>query len=262
MNNQQFAAALHEGKRVYGTCVVSPSPLWPGYLAETGLDFVFIDTEHQPLDRQTLCAMCQSYSAHGIAPLVRILSPDPYLASQAMDAGACGIVAPYIETPQQVQALYAATKLRPLKGQMAADIAGGAKTLSGELAAYVTDYNAHNLLVVNIESVPAICNLEAILALGQVDCLLLGPHDLSCSLGIPEQYEHPLFVQHVQEILAKAAAHSVPVGIHYAWGTAQEIFWGEQGVRLFIHSSDIMLLCDELTAYRSAMQAHFPENGS
>ena len=80
------------------------------------LDMVFIDTEHTPHDRNTTSWLCQVYSAHNLAPVVRIPSPDPYLAQMVLDGGAAGIIAPYVETVEQVRALGGAVKYGPLKG--------------------------------------------------------------------------------------------------------------------------------------------------
>jgi 4-hydroxy-2-oxoheptanedioate aldolase len=69
----------------------------------TGLDFVFIDTEHIPIDRVTLSWMCQAYRLADLAPMVRIPEPDAYQACMALDGGASGIVAPYVETAEQAR---------------------------------------------------------------------------------------------------------------------------------------------------------------
>ena len=104
MNPIELGAALRSGARVYGTLVISPAPSWPTQVKRLGLDFVFLDTEHISLDRHQLSWMCQTYSALGIAPLVRIPSPDPYQATMVLDGGAAGVVAPYVETVEQVKA--------------------------------------------------------------------------------------------------------------------------------------------------------------
>src|SRR3954462_11582984 len=98
MTPQQLRAALRGAQRVIGTLIVSDSPRWPGQIAQIGLDFVFIDTEHVALDRQPPAWVCQTYSALGRPPIVRIPSPDPFAATMALDGGAAGVVAPYIET--------------------------------------------------------------------------------------------------------------------------------------------------------------------
>lgn len=184
MNGTQLGAALHAGQRVYGTCVISPAPQWPRMIAKTGLDFVFIDTEHIVLDRAQLSWMCQTYAGLGLAPIVRISSPDPYLACQMVDAGAAGVIAPYVESVSQVHDLRGAVKLRPLKGERLARVLAGEEQLPQTERDYLANYNRGNLCVINIESVPALNALDEILAVPDVDALLIGPHDLSINLGI------------------------------------------------------------------------------
>ena len=92
--NQQFRERLKQGSLVLGTLIVSPSPKWPEVVSQADLDFVFIDTEHIAIDRFELSWMCQTYSALGIPPLVRIPSVDPNAATMALDGGAAGIIAP------------------------------------------------------------------------------------------------------------------------------------------------------------------------
>jgi len=80
-----------------------PSSLWPSAVKRTGVDFVFIDTEHTHFDRTTLAQMCLAYKEYGLPPLVRISSPDPHEARKVLDGGASGILAPYIESPEQIR---------------------------------------------------------------------------------------------------------------------------------------------------------------
>src|SRR5262245_14612919 len=105
MNGRDIIRNLHEGKRVYSSALVAPSPDWPQAAKNAGIDFVFIDTEHTPLDRQTLAWMCQAYQAVDVPPVVRIPNNDPFEACKALDAGAGGIIGPYVESPDQVRAL-------------------------------------------------------------------------------------------------------------------------------------------------------------
>ena len=71
---------LKSGKNVYGTCFTSPAPGWAPVIKNAGLDFAFIDTEHTALNRADMSGMCQQMLAYGITPIVRIPSPDPFLA--------------------------------------------------------------------------------------------------------------------------------------------------------------------------------------
>jgi 4-hydroxy-2-oxoheptanedioate aldolase len=184
--------------------------------------------------------MCQAYNAQNLAPVVRIPSPDPYQASMALDAGACGIIAPYIETVEQVKTLRGAVKLRPLKGKKLADLLEGRIHLSKEEEEYFTNFNRGNLLFLNIESTAGMEALDEMLDVPGVDGVIIGPHDLSINLGIPEQYSHPDFDKAVRTIISKARAKGVGAGIHYSYGFQPEIIWAkEEGLNIILHSSDI-----------------------
>lgn len=256
MNASSLLQALHAGRRVYGTLIVSDSPRWPATVAKIGLDFVFIDTEHIALDRGILSWMCQTYAALGLAPIVRIPSPDPYQACMALDGGAAGIVAPYVETVEQVQALRGAVKLRPIKGRKLADVLAG-REVEPVLAEYQARACAENILVINIESQAAIENLDALLSVEGVDVALIGPHDLSCNLGVPEDYGNPRFDEAVRTIFRTARKHGVAAGIHSWMGVEREISWMEDGLNFLIHSADIIamreLLAGDLARIRKAM---------
>jgi 2-keto-3-deoxy-L-rhamnonate aldolase RhmA len=246
MNGKELIKALHAGERVYGTMIVSTSPHWPAAVKSAGVDFVFIDTEHIAIDRTTLAWMCQCYRALGLAPLVRIPSPDPYQATVALDNGASGVIAPYVETSEQVRQLRGAVKFRPLKGRVLEEALNGERELDAAASQYVHERCAENVLLVNIESTPALAALDGILAVADIDAVLIGPHDLSCSLGVPEQYAHPCFEKAVQTIIAKVRAHGVGVGVHYWWGIEDELRWVKAGANLIVHSGDIVLFADAL----------------
>src|SRR5262245_12504695 len=77
---------------------------------------------------------------------------------------------------------------------------------------------------------------------------MVGPHDLSCSLGVPEQYAHPRFEEAIQTIIAKARARNIGVGVHYWWGIEDELRWIKSGANLIVHSGDIALFADTLRA--------------
>ncbi|MCH8136680.1 MAG: aldolase [Proteobacteria bacterium] len=246
MNGLELSKALKAGRRIYGTLITSPSPHLPPQLKSIGLDYVFIDTEHIPLGDHDLAWMCQTYRALNLVPIVRIPEPDPYRACKVLDGGACGIVAPYIESVAEVQALRGAVKLRPLKGKKLANALDGTAVPTEPLASYLREGSEERLLFINIESVPAVENLDAILATPGVDAVQIGPHDLSVSMGIPEQYALPEFDKMVRLIITKARAANVGVGIHFWDSLQQEIEWAKCGANIFLHSADVLLFTKAL----------------
>jgi 2-keto-3-deoxy-L-rhamnonate aldolase RhmA len=243
-----LAAKLKAGKNVYGTSITSTGLMWPSAIKSIGLDFVFIDTEHIPLDRTELTTLCQMFRSNGIAPIVRIPSPDPYRACQYIDGGAVGVVVPYIETKEQVMDLVGAVKYRPLKGELLYDYLEGRKPLPENMKEYLDTFNTGNLCVANIESVPAMERLDEILSVPGLDAIFIGPHDLSVSLGVPEQYDHPVFEKAVKEILNKARDKGIHAGIHFSFEPERQVQWMKEGVNMVVHSFDIALFLQKLRA--------------
>ena len=258
MDGRRIREALHEGRYVYATAAVAVSNLWPELLRQAAVDFVFVDSEHTPLGRESLSWLCRSYASVQLPTVVRIPSPDPFQAAMVLDGGARGFVAPYLETAAQVRELTAVARYRPLKGARVAAAIADPQTLEPQLREYLHERNADTLFLANIESLPAIENLEAMLNVGSIDAVLIGPHDLSCSLGIPEQYDHPRFDEAVRHIFRVARQHRVGAGIHFWTSVQQEIAWARTaGANLIMHASDSALfgqtLCRDLQEIRSAL---------
>jgi 4-hydroxy-2-oxoheptanedioate aldolase len=172
-----------------------------------------------------------------------------------LDGGAAGIIAPYVETVEQVRALRGAVKLRPIKGQRLQRIIDGEEP-EPELAAYMESHASKRALIVNIESVPAMDALDDILAEPGLDAVLIGPHDLSCSLGIPEQWDHPRFLAACENIFRRARTAKIGAGIHF-WGSAsQQARFLNFGANLLIHSADISLFQKHLTLELAEIRAN------
>lgn len=254
MTANELSTLMRRGRRVYGTLIVSTSPKWPEVVKDSGLDFVFIDTEHIPIGRETLSWMCRAYSAIGLPPIVRIPSPDPFEACKVLDGGACGIIAPYVETAEQVRELVGAVKLRPLKGKRLAEALGDPNSLGPSLKDYLDEFNSNNILAVNIESIPAIENLDQILSVPGLDAVIIGPHDLSVSMEVPEQYSDPAFDAAVRDIIQRARGSNVAAGIHFWESIEQEIEWVQAGANLIIHSGDISIFAQTLRKDLSKMR--------
>jgi 2-keto-3-deoxy-L-rhamnonate aldolase RhmA len=241
MTGSEFLQHLRDGKRLYGTAVACSFPLWPPAVKRAGADFVFIDTEHTPIGRETVAQMCLAYNALGLPPLVRIPSPDPYEACQALDGGAAGVLAPYVEHPEEVSLLVGATKMRPLKGERLEEALRSRDCLGQELNSYLSNRNRDNFLLINIESVPALERLEQILAVPGLDGVIIGPHDLSVSLGLPEQYEHPRFEKALEVVVSKVRERGLGIGIHFPLHQELQIKWARCGLNIILHSSDLFL---------------------
>ncbi len=246
LNTATLLQKLKNGQNVYGTCFTSTAPMWPKVVKQAGLDFVFIDTEHIPLDRAELAKMCQIFRSLDITPIVRIPEPNPFLACQVIDGGALGVVAPYLESVGQIKDLVGATKLRPIKGEKLRNYLHGIEEMPSELKQYIANHNAANICIANIESVPALQCLDDLLSVEGLDAVFIGPHDLSVSLGLPEQYDHPDFEAAVRSIIHQTRAKGLSIGIHFSLEPERQIRWMKEGVNIVVHSFDVALFSQRL----------------
>jgi 4-hydroxy-2-oxoheptanedioate aldolase len=271
MKGRHLREQLLSGKKVYGTLLVSDSPFWPTVVDKIpGLDFIFIDTEHITIDDGRLSWMCRTYDAMGLPPVVRIPEPEPYRATKVLDMGARGIIAPYVETAEQVRRLAGAVKFRPLKGQQLEKLlSGDTGAVSEATKAYLPGFNPDNILIINIESRPAIDALDDMLGIDGIDAVLIGPHDLSINLGFPEDYLNPEFIRAAGEILSKARAAGKGAGIHFVYtdkGFEQEIAWAKEGANLIVHSADAIVfrqaMAREIAEIRRALGDAVAQSGA
>ncbi len=198
------------------------------------------------MDRTELTYLCQVYSAMGISPIVRIPSPDPYQACMVKDAGAIGVIAPYVESVEQIRQLIGATKYRPLKGKRLQRVLSNEEVLETELKTYLENFNKGSLSIVNIESMAAVENLDALLDVSGLDAVIIGPHDLSINMGLPEQYGHPEYEKILKKIIYKTRAKGIAVGIHFPEDPYRQIKWMKEGVNIVMHSSDMFLFQQKL----------------
>lgn len=246
MQGNEFKTAIKSGNRVYGGLVVSPSPKWIKYIGKTGMDFAFIDTEHVAIDSSTLSWMCYAYRGVNMTPIVRIPSHDPYDAAKIIDSGADGVMAPYIETVEQVKALAGAVKFKPLKGKKLDDILNGGK-MDKVTEDYINKANANNILLINIESIEGIKNLDEILKVPGLDGVVVGPHDLSCSLDMPEQYDRPEFEEAILDIMRRTRAAGLGAGVHFMGDIERQVVWAEKGgLNMIFHSADLNLYVQKM----------------
>jgi 4-hydroxy-2-oxoheptanedioate aldolase len=168
----------------------------------------------------------------------------------AMDGGADGIVAPYVETVEQVKELVGAVKYRPIKGKFLADILSGERKPNEKLQRFFGTFNRDKYLIIGVESVEAIENLEKLLSVEGVDGVFLGPHDITCSMEIPEEYDNPLFHEAMIKVVRTCKKMNKGVGLH---SDAVSPFYRQ----LMDEGLNYVLNAAEVTKMRSALNGDF-----
>lgn len=233
---------LKNGGRVYG-CMLSAmaSTRFAGALVGSPLDYAIIDTEHGSRDRAEIQQLCSMLRQVKIAPVVRVPVPKAEWVAMALDAGSSGVLVPYCETVDEVEAVVATAKWHPLKGAYLKRAVREGVFPSDASRAYLERRHRHTFVIIGIESEPAYANLDAILAVGDIDGVFIGPNDMSTSLGIPNDYSNPHYIEVVQDIIKRCEAARVPVMVHHQTieTSMKAIEWG---ARFVLHAMDTNLL--------------------
>ena len=240
MNNSEFAKAIKNREVVFGTCMTLINPNVLSVVDKLGTDFIFIDTEHIPLNRKNVSFACRVLEGKNQASIVRMQHSSDALASEILDGGAQGVLAPYVEDIEQVKIIGATIKYRPLKGNRLRKVISKEVILTQEEEKYFDNFNKDRLFFINIESQMGIDNLENMLKTGFVDGVIIGPHDLSVSIGKAEQYDSKEFEDKVQEIIKICVKNNVSVGNHFSSGIERQIEWNKLGMNMILNSSDIV----------------------
>lgn len=194
---------LFGGDTCLGTWLFLPSPEVIEIVARAGLDFAVIDLEHSPITHQQMVSMIVAAENQGMTPLVRVpeLESSPLL--RALDSGAHGVQLPHINTAAQARELVMHVKYHPIGHRgMAPSTRGGGYTLT-VTDGYLDKANEATLVVVSLENSESIRNLPAMLDVPHVDVIYVGPYDLSQSLGMPGQVDHPKVLKEMERVFAR-----------------------------------------------------------
>jgi 2-keto-3-deoxy-L-rhamnonate aldolase RhmA len=252
MNGAELRKAMHGGERVFGTMTsFVRNPRWAGIYARLGFDYVIVDTEHSPTNRSEAADLAAAFAGVGICPIIRVPNTHPHETIEGLDAGFHGVLVPYCERPEEVKAVVHAARLRPLKGAQHDEIRDGKRQLNEATKAYLERRNASSVIIIGIESEAAINNLEAILEVGGMDAIFIGPNDLSITLGIPDDYTNPKYIEAHEHIIRTADKYGLPAGGHMFRQDLVE-FWMNKGSRFILYNSDAAALSE---GYRSALNA-------
>ncbi|AZI35627.1 2,4-dihydroxyhept-2-ene-1,7-dioic acid aldolase [Caenibius tardaugens NBRC 16725] len=173
--------------------------------AGAGFDFLLLDGEHSPIDLRTILGQLQAIAAYDVAPVVRPPTDDPVLIKQLLDIGANNLLIPMVETAEQARTIVASTRYPPLGFRgVGSGIARAARW--GNDPEYMQTANDNICLILQIESVAGLANLEAIAATDGVDGIFFGAVDLSASMGLLGQPNHPDVIEAIDTAMGKVQA--------------------------------------------------------
>ena len=205
----EFRARLKGGEILLGTMVTLPSAAAAEILAGLGFDWLFIDGEHGPLETRELGEILQAVS-HKTACIVRVPEAAEVPIKRALDLGAHGIIVPQVSTAEQAANVVRFARYAP-EGARGVGLAR-AHGYGQRFREYLDMANSETAVIVQAEDVRAVENIESIVRVPGVDAVLLGPYDLSASLGKMGQIDDPAVVAAIRRVTGVCRAAGMPLG--------------------------------------------------
>jgi 4-hydroxy-2-oxoheptanedioate aldolase len=188
------------------------SPITAEMAGLAGFDWVLLDHEHGPGSDTTILHQLQAVAATPAAAFVRIAANDPARFKRVLDAGAHGVMVPFVNTAAEAEAAVAAMRYPP-RGRRGVSRLTRANGFGADFEPYFA--HAHEWLVTlpQIETAESVNHIDAIAAIDGIDVLFVGPMDLTTDIGITGQYEHPLCLEALKRVAAGARHAGKAAGI-------------------------------------------------
>ena len=223
-----------------GSWMQIPHPHIAEILGNGGYDWVAIDLEHGNISHHQLPDLFRALEITGTLPLARIIEGNAVYCKQALEAGAAGIIVPMIETAEQIKNVSDFCKWPPAGRR---GVGFSRANLFGRYFNQYKDEAQEPLVIAMVETVKGVENLESILKVPGLDALMIGPYDLSASMGMIADFTNPQFVQTINKILELCKKHNVAAGLHVVDPDAELLQKRiKEGYRFIAYSVDAVFL--------------------
>ena len=202
---------LRAGQATIGAWLSFSCPAAAEIMAGTGFDWLLIDTEHAPFTLENLECTLMAFKGQPTVPIVRVAWNDRRIIKQVLDLGAEGILIPYVCSREEAEQAVAVCKYPPtgVRG-FGPRRASNYYRQTGE---YVQLANEAVIVAIQIEHIDAVKTVDQILSVPGIDVVLLGPMDLSGSMGLLGQLDHPEVVDAIEQVLTVARQRGIPAGV-------------------------------------------------
>ena len=244
MRKNLVKQALAEGKVQLGTGFGQlRSPEIPRILAAAGFHWAFIDTEHGGFDLETVQDICRVSNLVGLCPIVRVADLQYSLVARALDCGAQGVLFPRVESPELLAKAVSWVKFPPagVRGYGLTPTQTEFEPLS--FSQIIEHMNANTMVVFQIETQRAVDAREELLSVPGVDAIMIGPADLSISLGVPDEFQHPKMVAAMDAVRDSCERHRVAPGTQTRTPDLAR-FWRDRGMRFLGCSNETGMILE------------------
>lgn len=233
-----FRKRLQSGELLVGTMVTLGSPEVAEILTNTGFDWLFVDAEHAPFEAPQMQSVLQGAGSE-MPCLVRLAASDEVAIKKALDVGAAGIIAPMVNSAEQAETVVRWSKYAP-QGTRGVGL-GRAHGYGLEFQEYVQSANENVAVVIQAEHIQAVENIESIVQVAGVDAVLIGPYDLSASLGRLGEVEHPEVASAIERVTVACQEANIPLGVFGISAEAVQPYI-ERGYTLIVVGVDTLML--------------------
>lgn len=242
---RDIRSRLRKGGHSIGSWMQLPDASVAEIMGQAGYDWVAVDMEHGPISAHQLPDLFRALELGGTLPMVRLAQGLAKDCKQALDSGAGGVIVPMVETAAQLTAVRDACRWPPAGTR---GVGFSRANLFGKhFEAYREEAQAP-LLVAMLEHGRAVDNLESILEVEGLDAVLIGPYDLSASMGLTAQFDHPDFLSAMAKILKLTLASKVSCGIHVVAPSVEQLNQRvSEGYRFVAYSIDAVMLTQAIT---------------
>ena len=243
MKKNYLKKALQDGKIVFGPFLKFTDPTVVEIMGFAGFNFVIIDEEHGPIFMESAQNMIRAAESVNITPIIRVGNNDEVLILRALDIGAQGIEIPQVNSKSDAVRAVKSVKYSPQGERGVCRYVRAANYSSMDKFKYFKYANEETMIIAHIEGVEGINNLDEILLVPGIDVIFIGPYDLSQSLGITGEVNHPLVTGKMKEVILKCKENKVAVGT-FADDVETAKSWISLGVQYMAFSVDVGILYD------------------
>jgi 2-keto-3-deoxy-L-rhamnonate aldolase RhmA len=233
-----------------GSWITLAHPAIAEIMAMAGFDWLTVDLEHSVITIREAEELIRVIDLCGVVPLVRLSANDPVQIKRVMDAGAHGVIVPMVNTAEEARKAVESVRYPP-EGKRGVGLAR-AQDYGSSFERYKEWLNQESIVIVQVEHITAVENLDAILSVEGVDGFIVGPYDLSGSLGIPGQFDNELMIEAMSKIQSFMRTSSKIAGFHVVEPDVDQLQQRvREGYRFLAYSVDIRMLD---TCCRSAIK--------
>jgi len=241
VRRKAFKARLRARETVFGAWTSIGHPQITEIFTRAGVDFVGIDVEHSTISQEQVQRIIAAAQAGGSLCLPRVASHNGEAIRRMLDSGADGVIVPTVDTVEQVEMIVSWVKYPPT-GSRGFGVAR-AQGYGFDFDEYTSDWNDSSSLIVQIESVTGVENADEIAAHPQVDGVIVGPYDISGSLGIPGRIDDPLVRDAAAKVVEACRRHGKACGTQIVEPDAENVSKAiEDGFSIILLASDVFLL--------------------